>query len=186
MSLEMIAPRNYTLRTKSGHTVKFLGGVAKMVPDDIVSEALAVNILPVEGATIRDNDAAGGIQKVQITGLLRQALILRAIDDIFRENDVENFDAGSRPKTNVINERSGLGITAKERTDALEQYKMCKANQEELPKHKALDTVLAVQSLNTPSDMKEYATLLEIPQEKLTGLSLREQKQVLLAKAVKG
>jgi len=134
MPLEMTAPRNYTLRTKSGHTIKFLAGQPQFVPDEIVSEALAVNILPVEGGVIRDTDDSGkGVQKVIITGLLRDAMLLRAIDDIMRENDVENFDAGSRPKVNVINDRSGLGITAKERSDALEKYRKIKAEQDELP-----------------------------------------------------
>jgi hypothetical protein len=186
MSLEMVAPRNYTLRTKSGHTIKFLADQPKLVPDDIVQEALAVNILPTDNKalTTRD-DSAAGVQKVQIGGLLRSALVIRAIADIARENDAANFDGGGRPKTNVLNDRCGLGLSAKERSDYWDQYRQLKANGEDLPTHKSLDMVLAVQSLNTPSDFKEYAALLEVPSEKLAGLSLREQKQILLAAATK-
>lgn len=186
MPLEMVAPRNYTLRTKSGHTVKFVANEPKMVPDFIVQEALAVNILPTNNKDVETiDDSAAGVQKVQIGGPLRSALILRAIADIARENDSANFDGGGRPKTNVVNDRCGLGITAKERSEFWDQYRQIQANGEDMPTHKNLDTVLAVQSLNTPSDFKEYAALLEVPVAKLNGLSLREQKQLLLSAAIK-
>lgn len=186
MSLTMVAPRNYTLRTTSGHTIKFRADVPQEVPDNIINEALAVNILPVDNNALKVRDAtANGVQKVSIGGALRSALVLRALADIARENDSANFDGGGRPKTNVVNDRCGLGITAKERSDFWDQYRQITANGEDLPTHKNLDNVLAIQSLNTPSDFREYATLLEVPVEQLNGLSLREQKQLLLAAAIK-
>lgn len=187
MPIAMIAPRNYTLRTKSGHVIKFDANVAKLIPDSIVAEALAVNILPVENSDLVNDDVDGAraVQKVTIGGTLRQALVLHAIDDLVRENDSTNFDGGGRPKTTVINARCGLDLSAKERSDGWDKYREIKANAEDLPNHPALDTVLAVQALNTPRDMKEYAVLLDVPETKLAGLSLREQKQLLLAAATK-
>lgn len=186
MPLSMIAPRNYTLRTKSGHVIRFEANQPKLVPDAIVAEALAVNILPVENSDVQIADnSAQGVQRVSISGQLRTALLLRAIADIVRENDSANFDGGGRPKVHIISARSGVDATARERSEMWDKYRELLANGEDLPTHKALDTVLAVQSLNTPSDMKEYAQLLEVPEERLVGLSLREQKQVLLAAAIK-
>lgn len=186
MPLNMIAPRNYTLRTKSGHVIRFLAGTPKLVPDDIVSEALAVNILPVENSELTAVDnSAQGVQRVNINGTLRTALLIHAIHDVVRENDSENFDGGGRPKVHVIAARSGVDVSSRERSEMWDKYRELIASAEDLPTHKALDTVLAVQSLNTPSDMKEYAQLLEIPESKLNGLSLREQKQLLLAQAIK-
>lgn len=186
MPVAMIAPRNYTLRTKSGHVIRFEANQPKLVPDDIVSEALAVNILPAQNSDVQmPDEGAQGVQRVVINGQLRTALVLRAIADIVRENDSVNFDGGGRPKVHVIAARSGVDVTSRERSDMWDKYRELLANGEDLPVHKALDTVLAVQSLNTPSDMKEYAQLLEVPEAKLAGLSLREQKLLLLAAAIK-
>jgi hypothetical protein len=182
----MVAPRNYTLRTTSGHTIKFIADTPQEVPDIIVNEALAVNILPVDNAAMKvHDDSAQGVQKVTIGGALRVALALRAIADIARENDPANFDGGGRPKTNVVNDRCGLSLSAKERSDFWDQYRQIKTNGEDLPTHKSLDNVLAIQSLNTPSDFKEYAELLGVDVSRLSGMSLREQKQLLLAAAIK-
>ena len=186
MPTMMKAPRNYTLRTKTGHVIRFEGGVPKSVPDNLVSAALAVNILPINNDEVPDGDTnAGGVQRVTISGILRDALLLRTIHDLVRENETDNFDGGGRPKVNVINDRCGLGISAKERSEAWDKYRELIANGEDLPTHKAMDTVLTVQALTMPHDIKEYATLLDVPEKTLTGLSLREQKQVLLAAAVK-
>lgn len=182
----MKAPRNYTLRTKTGHVIRFEGGKPKQVPDDLVSAALAVNILPVDNADVPDADVtAGGVQRVVISGQLREAILMHTIHDLVRENEMDNFDGGGRPKVNVINDRCGLGISAKERSESWDKYRELIANGEDLPKHKAMDTVLTVQAMTMPHDIKEYATLLDVPEKSLTGLSLREQKQVLLAAAVK-
>lgn len=186
MPIEMIAPRNYTLRTKLGHTIRFLAGEGKLVPDAAVSEALAVNILPVENSDLNVDDLSGmGVQQVIIGGLLREALLVTTISDIVKENNVENFDGGGRPKVAVLNQRTGLSLSAKERQEGWDKFRELTNNGEDMPSHKALDTVLALQSLNTPSDFREYATLLDVPESRLVGLTAREQKQLLLAAAIK-
>lgn len=186
MPVSMVAPRNYTLRTKTGHVIKFTAGQPTLVPDLVVSEALAVNILPVENSDVAiPDDSARGVQRVVINGTLRTALILHTIHDMVRENDSENFDGGGRPKVHVMSGRCGLDVNARERSELWDKYRELIANGEDLPTHKAMDTVLAVQALTKPGDMKEYAQLLDVPEARLLGLSLREQKQVLLAQAIK-
>ena len=186
MPIEMIAPRNYTLRTKLGHTIKFLAGQGKLVPDSAVSEALAVNILPVENSDLNTADLSGaGVQQVQIGGLLRVALVVNAIADLVKENNVENFDGGGRPKVAVMNQMTGLSLSAKERSEGWDRFRELKNSGEDMPTHKAMDTVIALQRLNTPNEFKEYAELLDVPESKLLGLNAREQKQLLLAAAIK-
>lgn len=186
MPIMMVAPRNYILRSKTGHTIKFIANEPKEVPDLAISEALAVNIIAVDNADLNTEDTSGrGVQQVQIGGPLREALLVNTIAELVRENNTENFDGGGRPKVAVLNDRTGLSLTAKERSDGWDRFRELKNNGEDMPKHKALDTVLALQSLNTPSDFKEYATLLDVPESKLVGLTLREQKQLLLVAAIK-
>lgn len=186
MPIEMIAPRNYTLRTKLGHTIRFEAGKGKLVPDAAVSEALAVNILPVENSDLNTADMSGvGVQQVVIGGPLREALLITTIADLVKENNGENFDGGGRPKVAVLNQRTGLSLSAKERADGWDKFRELTNAGEDMPTHKAMETVLALQTISSPSDFKEYAKLLHVPDSKMLGLSAREQKQLLLAAAIK-
>lgn len=181
----MSCPRHYTLRTTTGHSIKFEPNKPKFVPDSIVSEALRVNILPVEGLPEDAEMAAGGVVKLTINGELRSALALHAIDVLVRENDTSTFDGGGRPKVGPLNDMTGLTLTAKEREEYWQQYRQVKANGEELPTHKSRDMVLEVQAISSPRDVKEYAEALGVKSEALEGHSLRVQKQILIGAAIK-
>lgn|GEM_PF-6910207 len=185
MSVLMTCARHYTLRTKAGHCIRFQPNVPTSVPDSIVSEALAVNILPVDGQETQVADGSGTVpQKVVVSGILRDALALHCIDDIVKMNDVEQFDGGGRPKVAAINNATGLSLTANERNKYWEKYRTLKSEGEELPTHKALATVLEIQSINTPTGIKEYADALGVPQDNVLGHPIAVQKQVLLKAAV--
>lgn len=185
MSVLMACARHYTLRTTSGHVIKFAPDVPVSVPDSVVHEALAVNILPVDGKAVDDMDEASGVpRRAEISGLLRDALALRAISDLVRENDAANFGGGV-PKVAVLNTLTGLSLTAAERMKYWEQYRELKGAGEDMPSHKALDTILEVQALSTPSGIKEYAKALDVDMKAITGHPMREQKQILLSAAIK-
>lgn len=185
MPVLMTCARHYTLRTKAGHCIHFNPDEPKMVPDTVVSEALAVNILPVDGQDTQTQDTSGTVpQKVVVSGLLRDALALHCIDDIVKMNDVEQFDGGGRPKVIAINNATGLNLTANERNTYWDRYRTLKSDSEELPNHKALATVLEIQSINTPKGVKEYAEALGVPRDNILGHPIAVQKQVLLRAAV--
>lgn len=183
----MICPRHYTLRTTAGHAIKFEPNVPTFVPDAIVSEALRVNILPVEGDELPTDHAynAGGVVKMNINGELRAALAIHAIDVLVRENDTSTFDGGGRPKVGPLNDMTGLTLTSKEREQYWQQYREIKGAGEELPKHKSLEMVLELQAIGSPRDVKEYAAALGVKPEVLEGHSLRTQKQILIGAAIK-
>lgn len=186
MPVLMQCARPYTLRTKAGHTIRFEPGKPVQVPDNIVAQALAVNILPVDGAAITDTDADQPVQRASITGVLRDALALKIIDDMVKENDSEQFDAGGRPKTNFINQAAGLDLAATERNVYWDKYRTLKSSNEDLPAHKALAPVLEIQYLSTPKDIAEYADGIGVSDAMLKGRSLRQQKQVLLNAVIRG
>lgn len=186
MSVLMTCARHYTLRTKAGHCLRFKPNEPVAVPDSVVSEALALNIIPVDGSDVRTADDAAPLQKVVIAGLLRDALALHCIDDLVKMNDVEQFDGGGRPKVAVINQATGLSLSAADRNDYWDKYRTIKSEGEELPKHKALATVLEIQALNTPSHLKEYAEALGVNEDAILGHPIAVQKQVLLKAAVAG
>lgn len=185
MPVLMTCARHYTLRTKAGHCIRFQPNEPVLVPDSVVSQALAVNILPVDGQDASVADGNGVIpQKVVITGLLRDALALHSIDDLVKMNDVEQFDGGGRPKVAAINASTGLSLSANDRNTYWDKYRTLKSDGEQLPTHKALATVLEIQALNTPSGVKEYADALGVNQDVIVGHPIAVQKQVLLKAAV--
>lgn len=186
MPVLMTCARHYTLRTKAGHCIRFKPNEPVSVPDNIVSEALAVNIIPVDSESIGAPDDGAPVQKVTIAGPLRDALALRCIDDLVKMNDVEQFDGGGRPKVASINQSTGLTLSASDRNDYWDKYRKIKSEGEELPRHKALETVLEIQSLNTPSGVREYAEALGVSAETILGHSIAVQKQALLKAAVAG
>ncbi len=183
----MICPRNYLLRTLSGHMIRFQADVPKFVPDSVVSDALAVNILPVEGK-VRGEDTPSDHRKpvrVEITGALRDAIVLRAISDLAVRNDTKDFDGGGRPKIPAITELTGLAINAKEREVYWEKYKQLKSDGEDMPDHKHADIVTEIQYLRTPKELLEYAELLGLDPAVFKGWPLAEQKQALISAALK-
>lgn len=186
MSVLMKCTRAYTLRTKAGHTIRFEPDKPVLVPDAVVAEALAVNILPVDSQALDVHDSEAPIPRTSITGILRDALALKVIDDMVRENDAAQFDAGGRPKTHEINQAAPLDLSAAERSAYWDKYRTLKSSGEELPTHKALPTVMEIQYLSTPKEIAEYADALGVKDGALQGHSIRAQKQILLGAAVRG
>lgn len=182
----MICPRKYLLRTTSGHLIRFEPDVPKFVPDVVYNEALAVNILPVEGA-IESQDSAADMRpiRVEIVGLLRDAMILKAIEDLVTRNDQKDFDGGGRPKIPSINDLTGLALNAKERETFWEKFKELRANGEALPTHKHQATVQDIQYIRSPKEVAEYAEILGIDEKLYKGRPLKDQKLVLIGAAMK-
>lgn len=183
--IQMVCPRHYTLRSKTGHVLRFEPNVPRPVPEDVVQEAMALNILPVDRNDVPDPVLADGLRQkgvvqVQVSALVRDALVYRVLDLIATENDVVNFDGGGRPKTSIIADRVGLALTAAERNTYWDKYRQIKASGEDLPKHKCVDAILEVQYLSTPKQLIEYGALYNVPLTSLEGRTLKEQKTMIV------
>jgi hypothetical protein len=187
MPTEMVCARHYTLRTRDGHCISFKPNEPKSVPDSVVAEAMAVNIVPVDRDFVDSPPEIGQGKpiKINISPELRRALVLHVIEDMVRENDKDMFDGGGAPKLAHILERTGLTIVNKERIDFWAQYKEVKATNSEMPNHKLVEPVLEIQYLNTPRDTKEYALAMGVPEKDVIGRSVTEQKKIILAHVLK-
>lgn len=186
--LMMVCPRNYTLRTTTGHVIEFKANVAKRVPDNCVELALAVNILPAsKDATLpahRDTSALGFTKVRAMPQLLREAIVMRCIDELVREGAKESFSGGGRPKVNVVRDRVGIDVTAGEMEKAWNRYRELIGANEDLPTHRNLDLVYDIQQTSSPKALREYAELLELTPAEIQGLSVSELKSALVAHAV--
>lgn len=186
MSTMMSCPRHYTLRTLNGHVIKFEPNTPKEVPDDCVEAAMAVNILPLEHNDLFSADTSGKLLgKVQLPGTLKDALAYYVIDLLRLENNTADFDGGGRPKAASINARSGLTISQKDVAEYWTKYRTMQSAGEDLPSHHALSHILEIQSLRTPKDFKDYAVALDVDKKHLEGRPISEQRNVLLAAALK-
>src|SRR5690606_17301070 len=158
-----------------GHILYFEADVPRPVPDCCVEEALAVNIIPCDGgfAPEAEETAPRVMRSAVMSPELREAPLLNAIDELYREAEVENFDAGQRPKTNAIIERSGLELTASERTKLWDKYRDLKAENADLPRPKNFELVADVQRLTTKRDLLMAAADLGVPEKLVKGATLK-------------
>ena len=187
MPIYMKCARNYTLRSLAGHIVDFQADVPRLVPDVCVDEALAVNIIPCNGENAPEAEEAAPkvMRAVAMSPELREALLLNAIHDIYREANVADFDGGQRPKAQAITERSGLEITAAERSKLWDKYRDLKATNTELPRPKNFELVADAQRLTSKRDLLLAAADLGVPETVTKGASIKEIKAAVLAAAIR-
>lgn len=186
MPTYMKCARNYTLRSISGHILHFEADKPTLVPDAMIDEALAVNIIPADGgyAPSTEESAPKTMRSVAMSVELREALLLNAIDEIYREANVQDFDGGQRPKATAITERSGLDITATERSKLWDKYRDLKATNLDLPRPKNFELVADVQRLTSKRDLLAAATDFGVPETVYKGASIKELKSAVLAAAI--
>lgn len=181
----MICARNFTLRTTLGYVIVFEAGKATWVPPMAEQLALASNCVYADESN-RPTGEGTAEKNVSFTvdGLLRKTILLHTIDELIKENDTDNFSGGGAPKPGALSDRSGLKVSAQERTALYDEYRDILGRGEELPTHKHLATIREVQQLTTLPQMRNYAPNLGLSEERIAGMTAADAKQVLLAVAV--
>jgi hypothetical protein len=177
MTVMMVCPRDYTLRSTQGHTIAFKADEPTPVPDSMYQEALSKNILPAK--VPRGEEAAQGLAHAEITGTLRDALVFDAIETLVKRNNVEDFGGGG-PKAAALARETGIQLSAKETAKFYDRYKQLKAENSELPSHPNVELVRELQGLSTRKQLEAFALDIgvEIPETK--GKALSEVKSTLL------
>lgn len=180
MPVKMVSPRDYTLRTRTGHVIHFPANVPVHVPDVVVSEALAVNILPT--STVDTPEPSHGVVRAEtITGTLRDALIFNGILQLVKENDSASFNAGGQPKLTALNALTGIRITGGELSKYWDRYREIVGTNSPFPTHPKLDLVVELQSLTTRKQLLEFANDHGIPEGDVKRhQTIKEAKEALL------
>lgn len=187
MPTYMKCARNYTLRSLTSHIIHFKKDEPTLVPDICVEEALAVNIIPCEGHAPEAAEAPAPKVLYKVNSLsaeLRQALLLHAIDEIYREANPKDFDAGARPKANAISERAGVDISATERTKLWDKYRDIKAENGDLPRPKNFEMVVDAMRLNQKGALLAFGKDLGMDISSLAGDTLKEVKMAVVSAAL--
>lgn len=181
MPTQMVSPRDYTLRTLSGHVIFFPANQPVSVPDVAVSDALAVNILPVQTLQTSEPALRGPVSLPAISGTLRDALILSVIDVLVKENDSINFNAGGQPKLSVVNGLTGVRLSGGELTKYWDRYREIKSTNSPMPSHPQMHLVQELQAMTTRKQLVEFARDIQFPESEVTRVgSVKEAKERLL------
>lgn len=183
----MKCARNFTLRSLSGHVITFKADEPTLVPDPCIDEALAVNIIPCEGkyAPEKGESSPRTMRVAAMPAELREALLLHAIDELYREGETKDFDGGGKPKAYSISGRAGLDISATERTKLWDKYRDLKADNADLPRPRNFELVADAQRMSSKADLVAYGADLGVPAEDMRGCTLREIKGMVIQAAIK-
>lgn len=177
-TIKMVCPRDYTLRTKLGHTIRFEADVPTDVPEAAYHEALAKNILPVKVQA--GEKPAFELATAEITGTLRDALIFDAIIALVKRNNSEDFTGGGVPKAASITAEIGVAVSAQETSKYWGLYKQIIGENSSFPTHPNVELVRELQGCATRKQLEQFAGDLSIELPSLKGKSLTEIKSILL------
>ena len=119
-TIEMMTLRNITLRTLSGHSVKFVKQVPTNVPDMCVDEAMAIGAVPIEPKDIEPEETKFTPEPV---GLEREEAILTAIEMLVEENARNKFTAGGKPTKSAMRDALGFELDNREINLMWSKYK---------------------------------------------------------------
>ena len=113
----MVANRDVTLRTLFGSKT-FKKDEPALVAPQLVKDALAIGILPVDGKSpIKEEPES---EKEPIDQASRTERVRQAIEAIYDANDPDEFTTGATPKLKSVAKRAGLKkVSIKEVKDIL-------------------------------------------------------------------
>ena len=177
MTVMMVCPRDFTLRSTLGYTIAFKANEPTPVPDAMYQEALSKNILPAKVPA--GEEAAHDMAHAEITGTLRDALIFDAIETLVKRNNVEDF-GGAGPKAAALTRETGIQLSAKETSNYYTRYKQIKAENTELPSHPNVELVRELQGLSTRKQLEAFAVDIGVAIPATKGKALSEVKSTLL------
>lgn len=181
----MTSAANFRLPTLTGHVIQFKAGVPTFVPPVAVSEAQKFNIVLATDDQLKENELAAhdtsGHARVQLTGELRDMLIMHTMNDIVEKNDTSEFDAGGKPTVAAIEARSSIKISASERNTLWARLSDLSGEGADLPTHPNLDLIRDIQNLRLKNDMVRIGGTLGVD---VSGLKVSEGRDALLAKAI--
>lgn len=186
MPVHMVSPRDYTLRTLTGHVIFFPQDVPVLVPDIAVQDAMAVNILPTRMVDTAAAEQASDVvsHTSVIPATLRDAVILRTITELVKENDPATFNAGGQPKLAVLNGRTGIRLSGGELSKYWDRYREIKGTNSPVPTHPRVESVMELQTLTTRKQLVEFASEIGVNEKEVTRRTIKEAKEFLMAATI--
>lgn len=115
--------RTFTINSLTGHSVNFKANEARLVPAEVVQEAMEKGAVPVDEKDLPvdtpDEQPAGRPDDPKEAFNAIKAVVALVVE----RNDTEDFTASGTPKAEIVNSMLGWETNAKERTSALKLVK---------------------------------------------------------------
>lgn len=187
--MNFVSNRNVTVRSKSGHVIRFERNVPRAVPANLRREVMAIGIIPAEGqADLVENLETEVSRMAPIPEALRTALVFHALSQIREENDTSKFDAAGRPKVDAVNSvfHGFLSINAAARNSFWDELRALISENEEIPSHKDLETFLALAEITSRDEIADYGKMLGVDETALEAVSVRDSRRMLINKLLSG
>lgn len=187
--MQFVSNHNVTVRSKSGHVIRFERNVPRDVPQALRREVMAIGIVPAESSPDLVENIENEVNRVvPLPEALRNALVFHALNVIREENDTSKFDAAGRPKVDAVNAlfHGFLSINATTRNAAWDELRALIAEGEEAPSHKDLETFLALAEITSRDEIADYGKMLGVEESALEALSVRDARRLLINKLLTG
>lgn len=186
MPIDMVSPRDYTLRTLQGHVIFYPANTPTPTPDSVVHEAMAVNILPAANRPDGSKGESVGVVSapVSIPASLRDAVILGTIAEMVKENDTSMFNAGGQPKLAALNARTGVRLAGTELTKYWDRYREIIGSNSPFPTHPRVESVMELQRLTTRKQLVEFAEEIGISKAEVERRTIKEAKELLMGATI--
>lgn len=118
--MKLVSNRNFTLRTTTGHIIKFVKDTPVDVPPSCVAHAMQVGCVPHDGvAPESPEEKAAAVIPV---GIHRIDAIVDAIEALVARNARADFTASGMPQVKSIEKILGYDIDSKERNECWVEY----------------------------------------------------------------
>lgn len=183
-TIKMVSQRNFTLRSTTGHVVHFEANQPTPVPESLYAEALRYNIVPVAERPDLDPDGALNGGRVQITGSLKDALVLGAIDEIVQRNNTEDFGGSRQPKAKAIETLCGIKLAGTELSKYYDTYRELVGSNNPLPTHPNAELVRELNTLTTRKQLLDFGADQNIEPKRMESRNVADLKQFLLTQLV--
>lgn len=143
-SIEVISPRTFVLRTKTGVTCPFTANVARSIPRFALAEALSQGVRPTDESEVPDEHQDNRPLVIDFQADLRRSIVYTAVSLIAEKNNPVDFDASNTPKVGLVAERVGFSVSPKELLDVYDRFKEAKANNAVFEVHPSAKLALTV------------------------------------------
>jgi hypothetical protein len=177
----MLSLRSFRCATTHGHVINFVAKEPVMVPDAVVSEAMAAGAVPANDADVPFIENAARA-RVEFIGDVRKSMLYLAVKTICEENDTKNFDGGGSPKQSAVGDLLGLTIGKAELRDVFQQYLSIKSSGQDFPLHPNATNILRVIEAGSKEELLELADEFGESKSKLGGMQIKDLRRALLVK----
>lgn len=113
-SVEMMSLRTFTLRSTTGHCIRFERQKPTQVPGHLVAECIKNGCAPTSDLDLPAEDEVTNKQVVPPSGMERSDLIGAALENIIRENERDDFTSAGQPNIKRLEKRLGFDVNKQE------------------------------------------------------------------------